>query len=227
MPLTAFPVSRLDGALRAPGDKSCSHRALMFAALAEGESHIEGLLEGDDVLATGRAMAACGADVERLGLRQWRVRGVGKAGLREPAETLDLGNSGTGARLIMGLIAGQKIKATFDGDTSLRSRPMGRVLNPLREMGAVSGSNDGKLPLTLEGGPLSAIDYAPPQASAQVKSCIMLAALGADGVTTVREARRTRDHTERMLRAFGVEVEEVHEGEGGVVTIRGGQTLKQ
>ncbi len=219
------PIARLDGALRAPGDKSCSHRALMLAALAQGESKITGLLEGDDVLATARAMEACGAQVERTALRSWRVRGVGAAGLSSPKETLDMGNSGTGARLLMGLVAGQNIRATFDGDASLRSRPMGRVLDPLREMGARSDSNEGKLPLTLEGAPLSAIEYTPPHASAQVKSCIMLAGLGASGTTIVREPRITRDHTERMLRAFGVAVDVTPDGDGAIVSVEGGQSL--
>jgi len=220
-------VSRLDGALRAPGDKSCSHRALMFSGLAEGTSEIFGLLEGEDVKDTARAMAACGADVERLGLRHWRVTGVGAEGLSQPTQTLDMGNSGTGVRLIMGLIAGQKLKATFDGDVSLRSRPMGRVLDPLAEMGAKHDSQTGKLPLTLEGAPLHAIEYTPPHASAQVKSCVMLAGLGAEGETIVNEPRKTRDHTERMLNAFGVEVQVADNDTGGsVVSLKGGQPLK-
>lgn len=225
MRATSKPISRLDGALRAPGDKSCSHRALMFAGLAEGTSYIEGLLEGEDVKDTAKAMAACGAQVERLSLRRWKVTGVGAAGLKNPIETLDMGNSGTGARLMMGLVAGQKLKATFDGDVSLRSRPMGRVLNPLAEMGAKNESNEGKLPLTLEGAPLNAIEYTPPHASAQVKSCVMLAGLGAEGTTIVHEPRKTRDHTERMLRAFGVNVD-VKEADGGCrVSLEGGQSL--
>ncbi|ACT60032.1 3-phosphoshikimate 1-carboxyvinyltransferase [Hirschia baltica] len=225
MRATSKPISRLDGALRAPGDKSCSHRALMFAGLAEGTSFIEGLLEGEDVKDTAKAMAACGADVERISLRRWKVTGVGAAGLKNPKNILDMGNSGTGARLMMGLVAGQKLKATFDGDVSLRSRPMGRVLDPLAEMGAKNESNGGKLPLTLEGAPLSAIEYTPPHASAQVKSCVMLAGLGAIGTTIVNEPRKTRDHTERMLRAFGVTVD-VEEKDGGCrISLEGGQQL--
>ncbi|MBB34341.1 MAG: 3-phosphoshikimate 1-carboxyvinyltransferase [Hirschia sp.] len=221
------PVSRLDGALRAPGDKSCSHRALMFAGLAEGVSHIEGLLEGEDVVNTAKAMSACGAQVERLSLRRWRVTGVGAQGLRAPETTLDMGNSGTGARLLMGLIAGQQITAAFDGDSSLRSRPMSRVLEPLRQMGARCDSNDGLLPLTLEGAPLTGMEYVTPMASAQVKSCVMLAGLGASGDTIVHERRKTRDHTERMLKAFGVNVGQSEDGEGGQrITVRGGQRLK-
>ncbi len=225
MRATSKPISRLDGALRAPGDKSCSHRALMFAGLAEGTSFIEGLLEGEDVKDTAKAMAACGADVERISLRRWKVTGVGAAGLKNPKNILDMGNSGTGARLMMGLVAGQKLKATFDGDVSLRSRPMGRVLDPLAEMGAKNESNGGKLPLTLEGASLSAIEYTPPHASAQVKSCVMLAGLGATGTTIVNEPRKTRDHTERMLRAFGVTVD-VEEKDGGCrISLEGGQQL--
>ncbi len=219
------PVSRLDGALRAPGDKSCSHRALMFAGLAEGTSLIEGLLEGEDVKDTAKAMAACGAQVERLSLRRWKVTGVGEAGLQNPTDVLDMGNSGTGARLMMGLVAGQKLKATFDGDVSLRARPMGRVLNPLAEMGAKNESNDGKLPLTLEGAPLTAIEYTPPHASAQVKSCVMLAGLGAEGTTIVNEPRKTRDHTERMLRAFGVTVDVEEKDGSSRISLKGGQKL--
>ena len=198
------PISRLDGAVRAPGDKSCSHRALMMAGLADGVSQIEGLLEGDDVLNTAKAMAACGAQIERDSLRNWRVTGVGAQGLRSPEAVLDVGNSGTGARLLMGLIAGQEITATFDGDESLRKRPMNRVLNPLRQMGVVCESDDGLLPLTLEAAPLDAVEYTTPMASAQVKSCVLLAGLGARGETIVHERQKTRDHTERMLKAFGV-----------------------
>ena len=221
----SHPVSRLDGAVRAPGDKSCSHRALMFSGLAEGQSLIEGLLEGDDVMKTAQAMEACGAQVEQLALRTWRVKGVGASGLSQPRETLDMGNSGTAARLLMGLFAGQSLDVTYDGDASLRSRPMNRVLDPLREMGASCDSNEGKLPLTLSGGKLNAIEYTPPHASAQVKSCIMLAGLGATGETVVREPRKTRDHTERMLRAFGVEVDVEELDAGAVVRLKGGQTL--
>ena len=223
----SHPVSRLDGALRAPGDKSCSHRSMMFSGLAEGVSHIDGLLEGADVLNTAKAMAACGAKVERVALRQWRVEGVGEAGLAAPDAVLDMGNAGTGARLMMGLIAGQGVKATFDGDVSLRKRPMNRVLDPLREMGAHCDSNDGMLPLTLESTQLNAVTYAPPMASAQVKSGVLLAGLGAQGKTVVEESRKTRDHTERMLRAFGVELTEEPIGEGGSrISLEGGQTLK-
>lgn len=220
------PVSRLDGALRAPGDKSCSHRALMFAGLAEGVSVIDGLLEGDDVVNTAKAMAACGAQIERLSLRRWRVKGVGAQGLRAPEAILNMGNSGTGARLLMGLVAGQEITATFDGDESLRKRPMNRVLDPLRQMGARCDSNEGFLPLTLEAAPLDAIEYATPMASAQVKSCVLLAGLGARGETIVHERQKTRDHTERMLKAFGVKLTETPDGEGGVrVALKGGQRL--
>ncbi len=227
MKATSRPVARLDGALRAPGDKSCSHRALMFAGLAEGVSLIDGLLEGEDVLNTAAAMGACGAQVERLALRRWRVEGVGEKGLSNPDQTLDMGNSGTGARLLMGLLAGQNLKATFDGDESLRSRPMNRVLDPLREMGAQSDSSEGRLPLTLEGASLKAISYTPPHASAQVKSCVLLAGLGAQGMTVIEEPKRTRDHTERMLRAFGADVteESIQGGRGSRISLVGGQKL--
>ena len=221
------PISRLDGAVRAPGDKSCSHRALMMAGLADGVSRIEGLLEGDDVLNTAKAMAACGAQIERSSLRSWRVTGVGAQGLRSPEAVLDMGNSGTGARLLMGLIAGQEITATFDGDESLRKRPMNRVLNPLRQMGVVCESEDGLLPLTLEAAPLDAVEYTSPMASAQVKSCVLLAGLGARGETILHERQKTRDHTERMLKAFGVNLTETPDGEGGQrVAVKGGQGLK-
>ncbi|MEL6862580.1 MAG: hypothetical protein AAGL11_12135 [Pseudomonadota bacterium] len=205
---TSRPVKQITGTLRAPGDKSCSHRALILSGLATGNSEISGLLEGEDVLNTGRVMAALGADVERVGDGAWQVKGVGEAGLQSPSVDLDFGNSGTGSRLMMGVVAGYPITARFIGDESLSGRPMGRVLDPLSEMGISYDAADGKrLPLVLTGKrDLNAITYTPPHASAQVKSCILLAGLNAQGVTEVREPRITRDHSERMLRGFGAEV---------------------
>ena len=193
------PVRQLNGRVQAPGDKSCSHRALMFAGIANGNSEISGLLTGDDVLRTGQVMVQMGARVTRVGNDLWKVEGVGKAGLKSPQDVLDFGNSGTGSRLILGLASGYDLVAKFDGDVSLRSRPMNRVLDPLRQMGiGVTASEGGRLPLTLEGrSNLQAIEYAPMQASAQVKSAILLAGLNADGTTIVRESRFTRDHTEK------------------------------
>lgn len=204
-PLAARAGSALTGRIRVPGDKSISHRSLMFGAVSLGETRIEGLLEADDVLATGRAMAALGATVTRDGEGAWRVGGLGCGGLLEPEGVLDFGNAGTGSRLTMGLVGGHAIAATFVGDASLSRRPMGRVLNPLREMGVevIARAGD-RLPLTLKGPKtLTPITYRVPMASAQVKSAVLLAGLGAPGVTTVIEAVATRDHTERMLQGFG------------------------
>lgn len=219
--LTAEPSSSLNGTIRVPGDKSISHRALILGALAVGETRIRGLLEGEDVLATAENMRRLGAHVSRLDDGSWTVSGVGVGGLREPAEPLDFGNSGTGARLVMGLVAGHPITATFVGDASLSRRPMGRVIDPLTEMGAYFHAREGgKLPLTLTGArPALPISYTSPVASAQVKSAILLAGLNAPGKTTVIEATPTRDHTERMLRAFGAEIE-TKDGPGGLVEIR-------
>ncbi|MCR9079280.1 MAG: 3-phosphoshikimate 1-carboxyvinyltransferase [Hyphomonadaceae bacterium] len=224
---TSHPVNKITGTLRAPGDKSCSHRALILGGLATGTSEISGLLEGEDVLNTGRVMAALGADVERVGTGAWRVTGVGSAGLHSPSVDLDFGNSGTGSRLMLGVVAGYPIEARFIGDASLSGRPMGRVLDPLEQMGATYKASKGKtLPLTLTGkADLAGISYQPPHASAQVKSCLLLAGLNANGVTEVGEKRITRDHSERMLRGFGAEVSSRREGAGNVVSIRGGQTL--
>lgn len=205
---TSKPVERMDGSLRAPGDKSCSHRALIMGGLAEGRSYFSGILAGDDVIRTGAAMAALGADVRHLGDGRWEVEGVGKVGLSSPSSELDFGNSGTGSRLLMGVMAGHDITAHLTGDESLCARPMNRILNPLREMGLTDTADAaGHLPFSITGtSSLKAIRYAPPVASAQVKSAVMLAGLGAEGVTIVEEAKPTRDHTERMLRGFGGEV---------------------
>jgi 3-phosphoshikimate 1-carboxyvinyltransferase len=221
---TAHPGSALVGEVRAPGDKSISHRALILGALAEGVTEIDGLLEGEDVRRSARAMAAFGAEVERLGAGRWRVRGRG--GLHEPSEVIDCGNAGTGVRLIMGAAAGYDLSASFTGDASLRSRPMNRVLKPLGLMGARWLAREGgRLPLTLHGGDLTAIDYRPPEPSAQVKSAILLAALNADGVTRIVEPQPTRDHTERMLRAFGAEVAVEDTAAGRSVRLAGDQRL--
>jgi 3-phosphoshikimate 1-carboxyvinyltransferase len=208
----------LKGRLRVPGDKSISHRALIFGALAVGETRITGLLEGEDVLNTGRAMRALGAHVERVGAGDWRVQGVGVAGFDEPAAALDFGNSGTGCRLVMGAVAGCPITATFDGDASLRKRPMRRVLDPLQQMGArvMNGSEGGRLPVTLRGATDAIpITYQTPVPSAQVKSAVLLAGLGAPGRTTVIEREATRDHTERLLAHFGAVVRTEPEGAHG------------
>jgi 3-phosphoshikimate 1-carboxyvinyltransferase len=228
MRATSRPVARISGTIRAPGDKSCSHRAVMMAAVAEGTTFVSGLLEGEDVLNTAKAVRALGAGVERLGPGEWRIQGVGRKGFSNPAGDLDFGNSGTGARLMMGLVGGHDVTARFTGDASLSSRPMERVLKPLREMGVrAETAPGGRLPATIRGGNLKAIRYAPPEASAQVKSAILLAGLRADGVTVVEEKEATRDHTERMLAAFGVKVGvEVRAGAGPVVSLRGGQALK-
>lgn len=222
--MTAQPASPLRGRVTAPGDKSISHRALILGALARGVTTIAGLLEGEDVRRTAQAMAAFGATVERLGDGQWRV--TGKGGFAEPADVIDCGNAGTGARLIMGAAAAFPLTATFTGDASLRGRPMNRVLRPLGLMGARWLCREGgRLPLTLSGGSLSAIQYRLPEPSAQVKSAILLAGLQAHGETRVIEPQATRDHTERMLRAFGVQVEVADTDDGRVIRLAGGQAL--
>lgn len=198
---------------------------MILGALASGTTTIEGLLEGDDVLATGRAMQAFGARVEQEGVGRWRVEG--KGGFAEPTDVIDCGNAGTGVRLIMGAAAGFSMCATFTGDGSLRGRPMGRVLDPLARMGATwLGRDKGRLPLTLKGGGLRGLVYTLPMASAQVKSAVLLAGLHAEGGVEVIEPEATRDHTERMLRAFGAEV--LVEDRGGVRHVRlpEGQKLK-
>ena len=207
-PMVAAAAGPLRGSAAVPGDKSISHRALILGALAVGETRITGLLEGEDVIDTGRAMRAFGATVERLGPGEWRVEGVGVGGFREPDDVIDHGNSGTGVRLVMGAMATTDITATFTGDASLRGRPMGRVTDPLALFGAEArGRRGGRLPITLIGAanPLP-VQYTTPMPSAQVKSAVLLAGLNAPGETVVIEAEPTRDHTERMLRGFGAEV---------------------
>lgn len=196
--LTARPGAALRGSVPAPGDKSVSHRALILGGMATGVTEIEGLLEGEDILATARAVAAFGAGVERLGPGRWRVTGHG--GFRQPDSVIDCGNAGTGVRLLMGAAAGYPITVTFDGDASLRKRPMMRVIEPLQLMGARFEGD--RLPLVMHGGGLKGIHYVMPVASAQVKSAILLAGQNASGGTVVEEPVRTRDHTEKMLRAF-------------------------
>ncbi len=217
-PLEARCSGALTGKVRVPGDKSISHRALILGALAVGESRISGLLEGEDVLNTAKAMRALGASVERTGDFAWVVRGVGVAGFAEPQTPLDFGNSGTGCRLVMGAVAGCPISAVFDGDASLRSRPMRRILDPLELMGAKAGESreGGRLPLTLHGArdPLPIL-YRTPVASAQIKSAVLLAGLAAPGITTVIETEASRDHTELMLRHFGAQIDSRPEGSHG------------
>ncbi len=218
VPITAAASGPLRGRLRPPGDKSISHRALILGLLAIGETRVEGLLEGDDVLRTAAAARALGAVVTREGEGRWRVTGVGIGGLTEPAAVLDFGNAGTGARLMMGVVGGQPVTATFDGDASLRKRPMRRILDPLALMGTqvVAEAEGGRVPLTLRGPREAApITYETPAASAQIKSAVLLAGLNAPGLTTVIEAAATRDHTERMLRHFGAEVAVTPHGPGG------------
>jgi 3-phosphoshikimate 1-carboxyvinyltransferase len=217
-PLEARSSGPLTGKVRVPGDKSISHRALILGALAVGETRVSGLLEGEDVLNTAKAMRALGAQVERTGAFAWSVRGVGVAGFATPQASLDFGNSGTGCRLVMGAVAGCPITAVFDGDASLRSRPMRRIVDPLQLMGARVGASadGGRLPLTLHGAhdPLPIV-YRTPVASAQIKSAVLLAGLAAPGVTTVIENEASRDHTELMLKHFGAHIVSTREGSHG------------
>ncbi len=224
--------ARRGGALRGtaavPGDKSVSHRALILGALAIGETRITGLLEGQDVLDTGRAMQAFGASVERIATGEWSVHGLGVGGFLEPADVIDCGNSGTGVRLIMGAMATCDITATFTGDASLRGRPMGRVTDPLALFGAsATGRRGGRLPITLTGAadPLP-VRYITPMPSAQVKSAVLLAGLNAPGETVVIEREPTRDHTERMLAGFGAQIETETTAEGRRITLLGQPELR-
>ena len=218
----------LRGRLTVPGDKSISHRALMFAGLAVGESRIEGLLEGEDVLATAAAMRAMGAAVERRADGAWHVHGVGVGGLLQPATALDMGNSGTSTRLLMGLVASHPITATFIGDASLSGRPMARVIEPLSRMGAdVTASPGGRLPLMVRGlCPAVPIAYTLPVASAQVKSAILLAALNTPGITRVIEPVPTRDHSERMLAGFGATLTVEQTAAGRIIALTGEAELR-
>lgn len=220
--------SPLQGTIRVPGDKSMSHRALMFGALAEGETMISGLLEGEDVLNTADAMRAMGAKIEKGNDGLWRCFGQGVGHLAEPTTVLDMGNSGTSTRLLMGIVASHPISACFTGDASLLKRPMGRVTLPLEQMGASFITRaGGRPPLAVKGtGEAKAITYRLPVASAQVKSAILLAGLNASGTTTVIEPHKTRNHSENMLRHFGVRVQ-ISETEDGAdaISIHGGQRL--
>ncbi|MGH6808488.1 MAG: 3-phosphoshikimate 1-carboxyvinyltransferase, partial [Ensifer adhaerens] len=203
-PALARKSMALSGTVRIPGDKSISHRALMLGGLAAGRTRIAGLLEGEDIFSTARAMQALGATVHKEG-GTWIVDGVGNGALLEPEAPLDFGNAGTGCRLTLGLVGVYDFTTTFVGDASLARRPMGRVLDPLRQMGVqVTAAEGGRLPVTLRG-PKTAnpVSYRVPIASAQVKSAVLLAGLNAPGITTVIEPVTTRDHTERMLQAFG------------------------
>ena len=217
------PAAPLTGSIAVPGDKSISHRALMFAALAVGESRIEGLLEGEDVLRTAAAMRALGADVIQDAPGRWRVAGRGIGGLREPDDVLDMGNSGTAARLLCGILASHDLFAVMTGDASLRRRPMRRVTDPLAACGAVfEGREGGRLPLAIRGAREALpLEYRLPVASAQVKSALLLAGLNAPGWTVIEEPEPTRDHSERMLRHFGADVLVEQSGMGRIIRLRG------
>ncbi len=217
------PGGKLTGSIRVPGDKSISHRSIMFGSLADGVTEVTGFLEGDDALATLQAFRDMGVKIEGPEKGRVTIHGVGIDGLKQPEQPLDMGNSGTSIRLLSGLLAGQGIDVTLVGDSSLSKRPMRRVIDPLTEMGAVVESNEkGTLPLRIKGsGSLKGIDYAMPMASAQVKSCVLLAGIYADGDTCVTEPAPTRDHTERMLQAFGYEVRR----EGSRACLTGGGRL--
>lgn len=227
-PMISAKSGPLTGVAAVPGDKSISHRALIFGAMAVGETRISGLLEGQDVLDTASAMRAFGATVTRHGEGAWTVAGVGVGGFQEPADVIDCGNSGTGVRLIMGTMATTPITATFTGDASLRKRPMGRVTDPLALFGARAyGRKGGRLPMTVVGAadPVP-VRYALPVASAQVKSAVLLAGLNAPGETVVIEREPTRDHSERMLVGFGADLSVQKTGEGHVITLVGRPELR-
>lgn len=222
-PLASHNKGALTGTIRVPGDKSISHRAMMFGAMALGRTTVSGLLDGDDVLATGAAMVALGAKVERVGA-QWQIDGVGVGGFTEPQADLDFGNAGTGARLTMGLVGAYPFTTRFVGDASLSSRPMKRVLDPLRAIGVeVVEHHDNRMPIALRGPKTpSPIDYRVPMASAQVKSCVLLAGLVIPGTTRVVEPILTRDHTEKMLEGFGADITIETDGDGvRTITVQG------
>ena len=225
---TSYRITGLSGSYAAPGDKSISHRALMLGGLAVGETRITGLLEGEDVLATARAMRALGADVARGADGAWTVHGTGVGGLRAPSDILDLANAGTGVRLLMGVVATHPFTTVFTGDASLRKRPMERVMTPLRQMGArFTAAEGGRLPLTVEGAALGIpIRYEVPVPSAQVKSAVMLAGLNAPGRTIVVEKQATRDHTENMMRHFGATVTVERLAHGDVILLDGQPELR-
>jgi 3-phosphoshikimate 1-carboxyvinyltransferase len=228
IPMTARKSGPLRGVAEVPGDKSISHRALILGALSVGETHVTGLLEGQDVLDTAKAMRAFGAEVLRHGPGIWSVHGVGVGGFAEPQDVIDCGNSGTGVRLIMGCMATSPITATFTGDASLRKRPMGRVTDPLALFGARAyGRQGGRLPMTIVGAanPVP-VRYTVPMPSAQVKSAVLLAGLNAPGETVVIEKEPTRDHSERMLAGFGARIQTEITPEGRIITLQGQPELK-
>jgi 3-phosphoshikimate 1-carboxyvinyltransferase len=227
-PLQIESAVRLSGRVTVPGDKSISHRSLMLSSLAIGESRIEGLLEGEDVLATAAAMRAMGATIHRDDDDIWHVWGVGVGGLLQPTGALDMGNSGTSTRLLAGLVASHPISATFVGDASLSKRPMGRVIDPLSLMGAeFSASPGGRLPMMVRGiCPAVPIEYTLPVASAQVKSAVILAGLNTPGITRVIEPVPTRDHSERMLAGFGANLTVEATNRGRVISVHGEAELK-
>lgn len=228
IPMTSRKCGPLRGTANVPGDKSISHRSLILGALSVGETRITGLLEGEDVLDTAKAMRAFGAEVTDHGGGEWTVNGVGVGGFAEPEQVIDCGNSGTGVRLIMGAMATSPITATFTGDASLNSRPMGRVTDPLALYGAQAyGRSGGRLPMTIVGAadPVP-VRYVVPVPSAQVKSAVLLAGLNAPGKTVVIEKEATRDHTERMLVGFGAELTVEETDEGRVITLTGQPELK-
>ncbi len=227
MTFTAAPA--LSGGITVPGDKSISHRSLMLSALAVGASRVEGLLEGEDVLATAAAMRAMGAEIRRDADGVWHIHGVGVGGLLQPRTALDMGNSGTSTRLLMGLLASHDLTATFVGDASLSKRPMARVTEPLSQMGASFSASPGdRLPLTMKGAcPAVPLDYRLPVASAQVKSAILLAGLNTPGITRIVEPIATRDHSERMLKGFGADLAVEVEGDGTrIITLVGEAELR-
>jgi 3-phosphoshikimate 1-carboxyvinyltransferase len=226
--MTAHASGPLSGVAEVPGDKSISHRALILGALSIGETRVTGLLEGQDVLDTAKAMRAFGAEVTQHGPGQWSVHGVGVGGFSEPDQVIDCGNSGTGVRLIMGTMATTAITATFTGDASLNKRPMGRVTDPLALFGARAfGRRGGRLPMTVIGAaePVP-VTYRTPMPSAQVKSAVLLAGLNAPGQTVVIEAEPTRDHSERMLRGFGAQIVTEDTPQGRVITLAGQPELR-
>lgn len=225
--LRSSKVATLHGTIDVPGDKSISHRSLILGSLAVGETRISGLLEGADVLATKDALIALGANIQKTKEGEWRVDGVGLNGMMSPTRPLDLGNSGTGVRLLMGVVAGQEITATFVGDASLSNRPMGRIINPLSSIGANILSRDGQLPVTIAGTtkPI-ARHHKSLVASAQIKSAILLASLNARGITEIIEPHASRDHTEAMLRCFGADIKQTTiDDERHIVKLQGEATL--
>ena len=218
----SFPVEKVQGRVRVPGDKSVSHRAIMLGALAEGTTEVSGFLEGEDCLATMRAFQAMGVPIIHHGEGRVTIHGRGLHGLQAPQKTLDVGNSGTSMRLMAGVLAGQRFSSVLVGDESLMKRPMRRVTGPLAQMGAVIETSEaGTAPLRIQGSALHAIEYTLPVASAQLKSCLLLAGLYAQGTTRITETGISRDHSERMLAGFGVHIDK----QGHTLAIAGGQKL--